>query len=202
MWSLFDVKRITTYNTQWRVKRCVQSVCMACTRSWRCDARVVAKELPSISRTDCALTANTNRKRLTDVCAFRFQGKHNRKDSSNDPVITRILSSTLAEYTRVDERWDKNWTETQSLLTDLSIQLLRQCQIATVINVKKVVTCSIQRKNNWIIFAVSCRDNGNNSSCKGQKLIIMVRTLLQARKKNAFLIRKLAQQPLSSAARS
>ena len=107
--------------------------------------------------------------RLTDVCAFRFQGKHNRRDSSNDPVITRILSSTLAEYTRVDERWDKIWTETQSLLTDLSIQLLRQCQIATVINVKKFVTCSIQRKNNWIIFAVSCRDNGNNSSCKGQK---------------------------------
>ena len=178
----------------------IQSVCMACTRSWRCDARVVAKQLPSISRTDCALAANTNRKRLTDVCAFRFQGKHNRKDSRI--LKLPFLSSTLAEYARVDERWDKDWTETQSLLTDLSIQLLRQCQIATVINVKKFVTCSIQRKNNWIIFAVSCRDNGNNSSCKGQKLIIMVQTLLRARKKNAFLIRKLAQQPLSSAARS
>lgn len=157
------------------MKRCVQSVCMACTRAWRCDARLVAKQLPSILRTDCALTANTNCKRLSDVCGFRFRGKHNRKDSSNDPVITRILkisllSSTLVECTRVDERWDKNWTETQSFFTDLSIQLLRQCQIATVINVKKFVTCSIQRKNNWIIFAVSCRDNGNNSSCKGQKI--------------------------------
>ena len=189
------------------MKRCVQSVCMACTRAWCCDARVVAKQLPSILRTDCALTAHTNRKRLSDVCGFRFRGKHNRKDSSNDPVITRILkipllSSTLVECTRVDERWDKNWTETQSFFTDLSIQLLRQCQIATVINVKKFVTCSIQRKNNWIIFAVSCRDNGDNSSCKGQKLILMVRTLLRARKKNAFLIRKVVQQPLSSAARS
>ena len=118
------------------------------------------------------------------------------------PVTTGSLQESFRQLSLNIRELTKDGIRIQSLLTDLSIQLLRQCQIATVINVKKFVTCSIQRKNNWIIFAVSCRDNGNNSSCKGQKLIIMVQTLLRARKKNAFLIRKLAQQPLSSAARS
>lgn len=85
-----------------------------------------------------------------------------------------LLSSPLVECTRGGKGKDKIWTEAQLLLTDLSIQRLRQCQIAAVINVKKFVTCSIQRKNNWIIFGVSCRDNSNNSSCKGQKSILMM----------------------------